>query len=288
MIRYGLAALVAVLLVAIGCGGGGGGGGVTVRVNGRVLSVITGGPTNPPSSVQAGGFSTSTSPADGSFGLDVPVGTTSLSVDTLGAGGVFVFTIPAAVADTDVGDLWVGPEKVTVTGTVRDATDADPIAGAQVSFGGRTGVTDANGVYTLLNVAYSSQNPEQFFGVIGQARATGFFVSDFTATRAAVGGVVTIDDVLLTPSGDANPPPGPYNIWGRVSPSGLAPGTVVTLLQNGNPVRTTSVGQDGRYFFWVAAGTYTITYRNGAFSAPDQTVTLLQQNQVEQRDVTLN
>ncbi len=285
-ILLGLFAILGLLLA--GCGGGGGPTASTFTVSGRVLSVVSDGPVNPSARIQVGATTATTNAADGSFSIVVPSGTTSLTVDTLSSFGVFVFTIPPVTADTDAGDLWVGPEKVTVTGTVRNSTDSTPVANAAVSFGGVLGKTNANGVFTLANVAYSTDSIQGFFSVVGSARATGFFASNFSATQPAVSSVVTVDDILLTPSTDTTPPPGPYNIWGRINPSSLAAGTLVTLSQSGNAIRQFTVGSDGKYFFWVPAGTYTISFANGAHTAPNQNVTLAQQNQVVEKDATLN
>jgi hypothetical protein len=286
--------LLAVLVIALGCGGGGGGGtggtgGNTVEITGRVVNIVTTGAPNPQAQVQAGNTDarTLTNASDGSFVLTAPKGTTTLVVDTRNSSqGVFTFTIPAANEATDVGDLWVGPERVTVTGRVVNSTNDEPVANADVSLAGRTAKTNANGTFTLEQVAYA---PGGFPSIVGSVRATGFFANSFDVLgRQATGGVVTLDNIPLVPSNDANPPGTPYNIFGRVSPSNLAPGTTVTLKQGGEVVRTSTVGADGRYYFWVPAGTYTISYRNGSSTAPDQTVILEQSNQVVQKDVTLS
>src|SRR5688572_10897098 len=123
--RY-LLCLLVLLIALTGCGGGGGGntgGGTGATITGRVLRVDTGGATNPPASVQVGSRSTLTSVVDGSFSLAVPPGTTSVLVDTQSSLGVFTFTFPAASGTQDVGDLWVGPEKVTLSGRVLDSTN---------------------------------------------------------------------------------------------------------------------------------------------------------------------
>jgi len=133
----------ALTLMLAACGGGGNGGGGTVV--GRVLQVETGGPPNPQASVQTSSASALTSTADGSFQVGAPDGSTSLTVDTLTqSSGVWVFSIVSVSGVTDVGDLWVGPERVSVHGTVRDSTNNNPVPGAPVSFAGRNAVTAAN------------------------------------------------------------------------------------------------------------------------------------------------
>jgi hypothetical protein len=91
----------------------------------------------------------------------------------------------------------------------------------------------------------------------------------------------------VTPLSDPNPPPAPYNIWGIVSAPGGPQGAIVRLKQGGIDVRVFNVGNDGRYYFFVVPGTYTINATKGAFTAPDQIVTLTQPNEVIRRDFNL-
>lgn len=285
--RWLIAVLGACLLA--GCGGGGGGGGqAAATLIGRVLNVETGGPTNPRSSVQAGSNSTLTSASDGSFALGVPAGTSSLTVDTLSPLGVWTFAVPPASGTTDAGDLWVGPERVVVRGFVRNASDNSGIQGAIVTFAGRTATTSASGEFVLNDVAYSSSNQTAFWGIAGFARASGFVGTEWSAQpNVAISGTVTVSDVYLSPNSDPNPPPTPYNIWGRVSPPADAPGTIVTLKQGGNTVRVFNVGADGIYRFWVNPGTYDVFFQKGSLTAQALGVVVDAPNDVEKRDVTL-
>lgn len=285
-----LFALFAVLLLAIGCGGGSGGGnpnpGTTVRLSGRVLNVVTGGIVTPVPTVRVGTATTTASDFDGSFDFDVPKGATTVTVETTDF-GTWTFTVPALNADTELGDLWVGPNRVTVTGTVRDSSNDAPVSGVAVNFGGRRGTTNASGVFTLTEVAYANAAPEGIANIQGTATAEGYIPGVFSAETTASGGGVNIGDVILTPSGDENPPPGPYNIWGKVLPEAQAVGTTVTLSQGGVATRTYTVGNDGRYYFWVSAGTYTVRAVKGDLASDTVTVTLPASNQVVRKDVTL-
>lgn len=255
---------------------------------GRVLQVATGGPPNPRASVQKGGTSVLTSASDGSFQITVPKGATSLLVDPLNGSGTWTFVFPSVTGTVDIGDLWIGPERVRLQGRVLNSTNNLPVQGATVSFAGRIGATDAAGTFDLVDVAYSSATQTAFWGITGSVRATGFFKTDFSAQpNTAVGGVVTVNDILITPTSNTVPPGPPYNVWGRVSPSASAPGTVVTAKLSGTPVRIFNVGSDGTYKLWLGPGTYVISYANGSLTAPDETVTLTQPNQVIQRDVVL-
>lgn len=274
----------------LGCGGGGGSKPKTATLVGRVLNVESGGPTNPQSTVQQGSGSVQTNLSDGSFQLPASAGASSITIDTHSqALGVWTFTFPAVPTGvTDLGDLWVGPERVTVQGTIRDSTNSNPVSGATVSFGGRTATTNASGLFSLVDVAYSSATQTAFWGIVGTVRAAGYFATDFsTQPNVAAGGVVSLGDIFITPTSDPNPPGPPYNIWGLVSAAGGPQGAVVRLKVGGNDVRVFNVGADGKYLFFVNPGTYTISASKGSLTAPDQQVTLTQPNEVIRRDFQL-
>jgi|GEM_PF-945596 len=284
--------LISCAAILLGCGGGGSSGGTTggqATITGIVLNVETGAATNPQSSVQVGSAHVLSSATDGSFSLAVPAGTTTVTVDTMSAFGVFTFAIPAVTGTQDVGDLWVGPSKVTVAGKVIDAATNAPVSGATVSFAGVNGVTAADGTFSLPGVAYPTSNFASFFGIVGNVRSPNYFANTFsTQPNMAVNGVVTVSDILLTPLSSNTPPPAPYNIWGKITPTAIAGGTTVTLLQNGTAVRETQADNTGAYYFWVPAGTYTITYVNGSHTAPTQSVVLTSNSDVVEKDVVLN
>lgn len=277
---------VAVCLVLCGCAGGGSV--ILATLVGRVLQVATGGPPNPQASVQVGSRSTLTSASDGSFQLGVPQGTAQLSVDTLSTSGVWTFQFPAASGVTDVGDLWVGPERVALEGTVRSSTDNSPVVGATVAFAGRSGNTDANGQFSLQDVAYSNATQTAFWGIVGSVKANGFFKADFSAApNVAIAGVVSVGDIIVAPLSDPNPPGTPFNIWGIITATGGAQGSVVRLKQGGVDVRVFNVAADGRYLFFIVPGTYTISATKGALTAPDVDVILSQPNEVIRRDIVI-
>ncbi len=274
-----------------GSGGGGGGGGATAAVTGTVVFIETGAAPNPQASVQVGGSSVLTDSTVGSFTVTVPVGTTTLTVNTNSSGGIWTFTIPAVpAAGEDVGDLWVGVNKVTLIGLVQDSASGAPIAGASVNFGGVTGMTNASGIYSLNPVAYPTTNFSPFWGILGNVTDPNYFANTVTASpNVAVGGVVTCATVLMTPLSSTTPPTSPYTIWGRITPLTLGAGCTVTLSKNGTVVRTTTADGTGTYYFWVLPGTYTLHFVNGTHvDASDPTVTVKATNDVERQDVTLN
>jgi len=278
-------------LLAISCGGGGGGGGssTNVTLSGRVLSVVTTGVLAPVPRIAVGTTGVAADAADGSFLISVPKSTSGVFVQSFTDGiQNATFSFPAATADVDLGDLWLGPEKIILKGTVRNASTNAIIPNAVVSFGGQTGTTNAAGQFSLPEVAYSSISQAGFWGIIGSVRATGFFANSFSASGiTASTGVVTVGDVLVVPSGDSTPPGIPYNIYGRVLPTASGTAATVVLSKAGIPVRTYTTGGDGRFYFWVSSGIYSVRATKGALASPATPVTLAQSNQVVQRDVTL-
>ncbi len=288
---HGLFALM--ILVFLGCGGGGGGGGgggSDATATGRIVQVETGAAPNPTAAVQIGSASVFSDASDGSFQIDTNVGANDITVDTRTvASGVWVFDIvPLVSGVNDVGDLWVGPQRVTLTGIVRNSATNDPIAGATVSFGGRMGTTNGSGIFNLAEVAYSNATQVAFWGIPGAVRAAGFFKTDFSAApNVASGGIVDIGEIFLVPTSDPNPPGPPYNLWGQVSAPGGPAGAIVRLKQGGVDKRVFNVGADGRYFFFTVPGDYVISASKGASTAADILVTLTSPTEVIRRDVVI-
>jgi hypothetical protein len=286
-----IVAFCLLITVLLGCGGGGAIS--SIRISGRVLDISTGGPTTNPSTVQSSTSVAQTAVVDGSFLIGAGKAETKLIVSAPSLLGYPVFTYdfqPLNQTQNDVGDLWVGPQQVTVTGTVQNAADNSPIANALVHFGGQIATTDATGTFNVLKVAYSATNTSGFLGLSGQVSAANFLSNQFTpGGNTAVSGVVNVGVVLMSPVGSNTPPPPPFNLWGLIAPSNLANGTIVTLKNSiGTPVRRFTVGIDARYQFWVQAGTYSIDFANGTHTAPTQNVTLSNTTDVIRKDATLN
>jgi len=256
--------MIAVAVIALGCGGGAGSGG-GVRVDGRVLSVTTGGPPNPQATAQIGSASSLTGADDGVFVLNVAQGANQLIV-THPIFPTFVFDFPPVTATTSLGDFWIGPETVSIQGRVVNSQDSAPISGALVQFAGKRAVTAGDGTFSLTGVAYDSQNDFVFIGIFGTASKSGFLTAQFNVVNQPVNGVITIPDILLAPESDPNPPGPPYNLWGVVTVQGGSPvGVIATLLQGGAPVRVFNVGANGRYQFWAEPGSYTIRFEKSGY-----------------------
>ncbi|MFW5697564.1 MAG: hypothetical protein ACOCX1_03280 [Fimbriimonadaceae bacterium] len=286
--------LLAISLVLAACGGGGGGGtggdGQTVTLLGRVLWIETGGAPEPLASVQAEQASVSTDPIDGSFSLDAPAGTQQVTVTYQPAAAsspvVATFGFPSATSTTDLGDLYIGPQTVALTGRVVDSTSGQPIVNAQLEIAGRSATAGSDGNFTIQNVAYSDQALAVFLGLSGTVSAEGYFSRDFNPPGAPSNGVVELGDVPLTPTGTSTPPGLPFNVAGSVTPVNRGAGATVTL-SNGTTSRQTTADNSGRYELWVPAGTYTLTAVNGSFNG-SAAVTVVQVDQIVTQNVEIN
>lgn len=281
-------AAAGIVLLALGaCSGGGGGGGETRQVSGRVLSVSTGGPVDPAATVQIGSRTDRTD-ADGLFSLRAALGATVATVAS--AFPTFTFTFPPISADTDLGDLWVGPEAVTVVGTVVESTTSLPLPDVAIRFAGKRALTNSLGQFTLTEVAYDPGADFVFFGIFGSAEKSGYLRSEFSANTPPIGGVVTIPLINLAPLSDPTPPPPPGNLYGTVTlqGGGNSSGTIVTVLQGGNPVRQQTLGDDQKYRFWVVPSDYTIRFERSGFQTLEIQITgFTNSDQSFKNDVTL-
>lgn len=251
------------LTLLIGCGGGGGGSGgggtgTTVSILGRIIWIENGGAPSPQATVRIGERTALTNTVDGGFNIDVPSGASSLTVTTTVSGTPIIrtFTFAPATASVDLGDLFIGPSEVSLTGTLVDSANGTGIAGATVSIAGRTAVSAANGTFTVTQVAYSAASLSVFLGLQGTAARTGYFSGFFSPTSAAVGGVVNVGSISLVPTGGDSPPPLPTNLNVTVAPSGS--GATVEVLLSGTVIRTGTADSAGKAAFWLPAGTYTV------------------------------
>ncbi len=270
------------LLTSCTVGGGGG-----IQVSGRVLSISTGEGPSPPATVTIAGRSTTTGSA-GTFFLGVPSGASEMQV-THSVFPTFVFTFPPITQSRDLGTFYIGPETVTIVGTVIDASTTEPISGVVVSFAGRRSLTGPTGEFTLLGVAYDPNSEFILFGIPGRAEHPLYLPAEFFVNQSPIGGVITLAPILMAPLSDPNPPPPPFNLWGIVSlqGGGNPQGTLVTLEEGGNPIRRFNVGSDGRYAFWAVPGSYTILFEKDGYQPLRIAVTLSEPNQVIRNDVTL-
>ncbi|MDI9637321.1 carboxypeptidase-like regulatory domain-containing protein [Kamptonema cortianum] len=270
------------------CGGGGGGSSTIVNVVGQILWIETGSGTNPASTVRIGDVAAQTALSDGFFSMNVPTGATSLTVTFTPTGGspiVRVFTFPAVTADTDLGELYIGPSEVTIVGRLLDSTNSNPVNAAIAKIAGRSAVSGTDGRFAITGVAYSSTTQSVFFGLQGVATKATYFPGFFSPPSAAIGGVVDVGDVAMIPEGDNNPPPLPFNMTGVVSPNGF--NATVEILSGPTVIRTGTADGFGKFTFWLPAGSYTVRATKGAQSG-QSSFTVTNVNQVVTANVTLN
>lgn len=209
--------IIAVALLLAGCGGGGGGGGGGGAIlQGRVVLVGTGTAPNPSATVLAGNVSVRTDPQNGSFRFGVDPATRTLTVKTPGLPD-FVFNLPPLRlgTTTDLGDLYVGPQKVAVQGRVVNALTQEAVGEAQITLLGQNTLSNiTDGKFTLNDVAYDPNGALDYEGTI---QKEGFLPRRFVADQPPIDGIIQLGDLLIAPVIDENPPPAPGNVRGRVA-----------------------------------------------------------------------
>ena len=288
----GVWALAVAVIVATGCGGGGGGtgttGGTTQVLTGRVLDVVSTGPVTPVATVSvATGESTTTSTSDGFFLLDVPITAAAANVAT-GSYGTWTFAFPPSATDLDLGDLWVGPQKVILTGTVKDSVTNDPIPNALVAFAGRSARTNGSGVFSLADVAYSNTSQTGFWSIEGRVQSDGYFANGFTANgKVASAGTVSVGTILLVSSGTGTPPGGPYNVYGIARKAGAGVAATIDIFKGATEVRQVTAAADGRYYVWLPVGTYQLKPTFSGTTGPNVSVNITQSNQILNQDLAI-
>ena len=236
----------------------------TGTIGGQVTDGITGFGLAGVNISWAGG-STSTD-ASGNYSLqNVTPGpqTVSASFPAYQAGSQTV-TVKAGNAATANFALVLLPTTGTVTGIVSDSATQLPIAGASVSYGNATAMTDATGSYTLANVSAGVQS----FDVSAPNYNPG---SGLTVTVVA-GGTVT-QNFSLDPSHQSGGTGNPGSVSGTVIDSASsAPISGVTV---STPNGSTVTDDSGSYSIaGVTAGNVTISASASGYVVYTGTVTV--------------
>jgi hypothetical protein len=284
--------LLLIIAIIAGCGGGGGGGaGAPVSLFGRVLWVETGAGVEPAATIRSGEASTLSSTVDGSFQLDTSSGVASITITWTEPGTttpiVRTFNFEPKTANADLGDIYIGPETVSVQGRAVSTADSSPIAGGLVKMAGVETVTAADGTFSLDGVAYSPDALAVFLGLQGSIARTGYFTKFFSPPSGASAGLVEVGDVAMTPEGSDDPPPPPFNIEGTVLPVGEAAGATVELKSGANIIRTATADGAGKFYIWAPVGTYTLEAENGGLSGTAG-VTVTSVNEKVTQNVTIS
>ena len=276
----------AALSAVFGCGGGGGGA-APADVRGRIMLVSTAGPLTG-ASVTVGGKSFTTL-VDGNFLIQ---GISSASTQIIvTATGIKALTqpLPALKPNSvnDLGDIFVldssatGGYTATASGVVVRGDTNAPVGGATVKLSGQVVTTNSNGTFAFGGLPVG----------LGGTLNTGELVQV---------GLITLSgfedkQIFIDPPLGAPPPnndlgfipislpvgtiPGlPSNIRGVISLQGLVDlsGTLVSLIDksSGATVGTFTTGADGKYGFFVVAGSYTVKASHTGFQDKQQDVLL--------------
>jgi thermitase len=146
------------------------------------------------------GTRTSTTDATGKYTIaNVPPGTYQVTASKSGYQSssltVTVLSGGAAVADFSLSEVSVSG---SITGSVTDATNGSPIAGATVTDGTRTATTDALGKYTITNVPPGTY----------QVTASKAGYENLTSTVTVVSGGIAVTNFSLNQQ-----PPSTNNMW---------------------------------------------------------------------------
>jgi hypothetical protein len=165
-----------------------------------------------------------------------------------------------------------GAKPFTVAGTVTNASDGTPIAGALVT-------ATVLGSHDVVASTTTSTT-----GVYGLSLPAAMYVIEATASGFEAAQQVV--DITAQPNLSVNftltavgpPPPPPINLGGQVQSTAFVPisgATVTATIQGGALVDTTTTDADGKYGFWLATNkTYVIAVSATGFKPAQQTVTL--------------
>jgi uncharacterized membrane protein len=230
-------------------------------ITGRVTDAEDGSPLA--GATVTDGTRMTTTDASGEYAIaDVPPGTYEVTASKVGYESssltVTVLEGNSAVADLSLTRIIIPG---TITGTVTDAEDGSPIAGAVVTDGTRTTTTDASGEYAIADVPPGSYEVT--------ASKAGYESSFLTVT--ALEGNIAVADLSLT----------------RI----IVPGTItgrVTDAEDGSPIggatvtdgtRTTTTDASGEYTIAnMPPGTYEVTASKSGYESSFLTVTVLEGN----------
>ncbi|GBC93071.1 hypothetical protein HRbin15_01557 [bacterium HR15] len=266
--RYALLLLLGMGILLINACGGGGGLGPVAVLQGRVVMAGTGLPPNPAATVEAGGIRATTDTQEGSFRIAVPPTTTQLIVRAQGIPEPFTFQLPPLQAGQtyDLGNLYIGPEKVVVRGRIVDAITQSPVENAIVSLQGQRAQSDSNGRFTLNDVAY---DPNGVHDPDGMVQRTGYLPQPFVVDQPPIQGEIELGDIPLLPETDDNPPNIPGNVQGIVQVPTESPiGTRIDIFSPPDaqfPSESVVITrQSGEFHLWLLLGNYKLKFTSAS------------------------
>ncbi|MFQ3548583.1 MAG: carboxypeptidase-like regulatory domain-containing protein [Armatimonadota bacterium] len=190
----------------------------------------------------SGGYLATTN-SSGAYSIAAVPATYNITASKSGYNPQTINNVTVTAGQTITRNFTITAQQATITGTVKDNAN-NPIAGATVTTntGGYSATTNANGVYTLSNIAPGTYNIT--------ASKTGY---DSATNNGVVGtaGQVTTSNFTLTPQ--------PGSITGTVKDSSNNPIVGATVSTNTGGYSTTT-NSSGEYTLSnVAPGTYDVT-----------------------------
>ncbi|MER3473927.1 MAG: hypothetical protein C4335_07810 [Armatimonadota bacterium] len=288
-IRYLLLALVVVLSAGLtSCGGSGGSGAVTIQ--GLVKRSDTGGLPDSGTTVTIAGktvpvtdLRTNSKGQDYNFEVvGVPSSATEGTINPPPGSSDSPATFPLPpLPDTGtvyIGEVFIGPNTgiARATGKVVSAETGQPVAGAKVTIGAFSTLTNSAGVFTFDRLVAGTRS--------GTVEATGFEKKVFAIDPPLAPRDNDLGEIRIAPPVPDNPPVGPYNLRGTVtvqSPD-TPVGTSVQLLNADTQAQVDSLvitQTSGEFRFWVPLGRYILKVTRSEYQPFQQEVTLTAQNQ---------
>ncbi len=263
-----VASLMAVLALAAilsGCGGGGGGGGGNssggTTVTGSVLLVETNLAPVTAGTITMGGVTTTTNSTGGFALTNVPVNTTTGTVSVPGEQTLTLTLNLKANTINNLGTIYVSATGYTASANGRVVTVSGgvttPVAGADVTIGGQSSVSATDGTFTIANLPVGLGSDPTV--PIGNIQATGYVNKPILTQFPLAAGSNPLGDIPLGAPISSSTPSQPYTIFGFVKSGGAAASTTVSLSPTVGPLIAHTDPATGEYFFWVPAGTYTVT-----------------------------
>lgn len=290
-VLLGCSALAACLLLAA-CGGGGGGA-APADVAGQVLVVNDASAPNPPATVTIGGASATTD-ASGYFVLrSVPSNASQITITATGFAKQ-VQPLPPLTPNVvnDLGPVFISADgaNAAAKGRIVDVNTVAPVSGAIVILSGQRAVTGADGKFSFTGLPVGLGNQDYVVGVV---KASGYPDKKITlnlplGAPTATNPVNDLGDIAI--SNSVGPIPGaPTNISGTVTLQGQSSyaGVTVDLLQGSVTVATVTTAGDGKFGFWVPAGSYVVRASATGFQTQQKNVTLASQDKPQTVNFTL-
>lgn len=284
--------LFAVTVAALGtlasCGGGGGGGAVTIQ--GLVKRLDTRGLPDPETTVTIAGktvpvtdLRTNTNGQDYNFevvGVPSSANEGTINPPSGSSDSPVTFPLPPLPDSGTVyiGEVFIGPNTgiARATGKVVSAETGQPVAGAKVTIGAFSVLTNSTGNFVFERLVAGIDS--------GTVEATGFEKKVFAIDPPLALGDNDLGEIRIAPPVPDNPPTDPYNLRGTVTvqPPDTPVGTNVQLLDADTQTQVDSLvitQASGEFRFWVPLGRYILKVTRSEYSTFQQEVTLTAQNQ---------